>query len=318
MVLVFSGAALSVGVQPAFAAADEFSLESSFGAQGAGLGDFEGPRAVAVEASTGDVFVVDVGNARVVKLEPQAGGGYLPVGGIAAWGPKDNKALKLGSYSGVAVAGSSGAYAGDVYVASSKDVFQFKPKAGHPNEYEYVGTLFESPSKKEAVDGVAVDSGGHVFVSYGQSLTVREPSGAVLAPAQALPAGAQGVAVTGGYVYLTGAAMGLERYKLGAGYELEDATAIAAAPAGAVFQALTVGGEGRVYVDVEKAGASHVEVFAASAPANSASVEEFALMGEVGASSGIAYSARKGHGRTMLRQRRHERSGSRVRVRGSA
>ncbi len=43
-----------------------------------------------MEASTGDVFVVDVGNARVEKLEPQAGGGYEPVGEIAAWGPKNN------------------------------------------------------------------------------------------------------------------------------------------------------------------------------------------------------------------------------------
>ncbi len=297
MLLVLSGGALSVGVQPAFAAA-EFSLESSFGAQGTGLGDFEGPRAVAVEASTGDVFVMDVGNARVQKLEPQAGGGYQPVGEIATWGPKNNKAFKLGSYSGIAVDDSSGAFARDVYVASSKYVFQFKPKAGDPNEYEYSRTLLESPSKKEPVDGVAVDSSGHVYVTYGQSLSVLEPTGTVLASAQALSSPAQGAAVAGGYVYLTGAAMGLERYKLGAGYELEEGTVIATAPAGAAFQALAAGGEGHVYVDAEEAGASHVEAFAASAPAGSAPVEEFA-MGEIGASSGIAYSDRKGHGRTV-------------------
>ncbi len=300
MVLVLSGGTLSVGVQRAFAAA-EFSLESSFGAQGTGLGDFEGPRALAVEASTGDVFVVDVGNARVEKLEPQAGGGYEPVGEIAAWGPKNNKAFKLGSYSGIAVDDSSGAFAGDVYVASAnKYVLQFKPKAGHPNEYEYTKELFKSSSpKKKPVYGVAVDSSGHVFVTYGQSLSVFEPTGTELTPgAQALSSPAEGVAVAGGYVYLTGAAMGLERYKLGASYELEDETVIARAPAGAAFQALAAGGEGHVYVDVEEAGASRVEVFAGSATAESAPVEEFAA-GEIGASSGIAYSARKSHGRTV-------------------
>jgi hypothetical protein len=79
-VLALGGAGLTLGT-PALAAGG-FTLESSFGKAGVGLGQFSEPHGVAVETGTGDVFVVDTNNERVEKFEPEAGGKYKAVGVI--------------------------------------------------------------------------------------------------------------------------------------------------------------------------------------------------------------------------------------------
>src|SRR5580698_250889 len=66
---LMSGGVLSVDCHTALAATT-FKLESSFGAQGSGTGQFEAPGAVAVEVSTGDAFVLDTKNERIEKFQP--------------------------------------------------------------------------------------------------------------------------------------------------------------------------------------------------------------------------------------------------------
>jgi hypothetical protein len=140
VVLVFTG-----GSQAA-SAATGFGKVASFGA-----GEFpEGPGAVAVNQSSGDVYVVDHGNG-VVRRYDGAGKELL-----GSWG--------VASPSGVAVDGSKGESAGDVYVLSNMESevaikkFDGEGKAlGEVKETE-AGTPFTGLS------GVAVDKEGDVWV----------------------------------------------------------------------------------------------------------------------------------------------------------
>src|SRR5271165_3461938 len=80
-------AGLSFGGQPALAAGG-FALESSFGGAGSAVGQLKDPGALAVEAGTGDVFVLDTENERVEKFAPprQGAGSYEAVGEIRPLG----------------------------------------------------------------------------------------------------------------------------------------------------------------------------------------------------------------------------------------
>ncbi len=267
------------GAQPALAAG-AFKLQGSFGVAGTKLGQLEEPAALAVEASTGDVFVVDVKNERVQKFEPRGAGSYEAVAELhAATG-----AFKLKSFSGLAVDDSAGASAGDVYLASGKDVEQFVPVAGHANEYAPPQVLFVAG---EDVHGLAVDANGDVYVAYGQSLSILSPGGRELTPgAQQTGSAIAGVAVLGSEVYLASAS-GLERWSLTGGDELTSEVTIAEAIAPSVFEAVAVGLRDQVYVDVKEGRAGHVAAYAPGAGPVSAPVEEFGG-GEVGASFGIA------------------------------
>ncbi len=299
-------ATLAVGGGVAQAA---FTLESSFGSgPGSGLGEFNEPHGVAVEAGTGDVFVVDTNNERVEKFEPEAGGKYKAVGVI-------EDGFAFGPYSGIAVDNSSGAHKGDMYVASKEKVYQFKPKAGHPNEYEPTGIILALPEKFEEehateelseteVRGVAVsESSGQVFVTDEKWLGIFEPTGTEInlngeGDPQNLNGNGgsvRGVAVAGSDVYvLTPHAGELDVFgwTLNAStHQLENKTEIAAGE----FYAVGVDPEGRIYAyDEEGAKATHhVDVFAAGAGAHASPVEEFGA-GTIGESTGIAYSPHGG------------------------
>jgi hypothetical protein len=140
LVLVFAGHAQVAS------AATGFGKVASFG-----TGEFpEGPGAVAVNQSSGDVYVVDHGN-QVVRRYDGAGKELL-----GSWG--------VASPSGVAVDGSKGESAGDVYVLSSMEgevaIKKFDPEGkamGEVKETE-AGTPFTGLS------GVAVDKEGDVWV----------------------------------------------------------------------------------------------------------------------------------------------------------
>src|SRR5580700_7149425 len=71
-------ACLAVGVAPASAAGLEF------GSKGDGAGQLERPKGVAVDQSTGDIYVADKGNDRIDQFE--ANGTF-----VRAWGWEVNK-----------------------------------------------------------------------------------------------------------------------------------------------------------------------------------------------------------------------------------
>jgi len=102
----------------------------SFGSAGSGDGGFQSPAGVAVDQSTGDVYVADAGNYRIEKFS--SSGTFLAAWG---WGVTDGTAQSevctsgcetgiQGSGAGqfsdpiaIAVDNSGDASAGDVYVA---------------------------------------------------------------------------------------------------------------------------------------------------------------------------------------------------------
>jgi tripartite motif-containing protein 2/3 len=110
--LMVLGGGLGVFSVPAFAAG-EFALGSSFGKEGEGPGEFKEPANVAVQSSTGDVFVADPGNHRVQVFK--AGGEYV------AQIEGDGESGAFGEVRGVAVDDSNGSSAGDVYIADTSN-----------------------------------------------------------------------------------------------------------------------------------------------------------------------------------------------------
>ena len=282
---VDSQAALAVGA---------YKLESSFGTQGSGSGQFEEPGAVAAEAGTGDVFVLDTKNERIEKFAPSGGTAtYEAVGKIPS---EAGEALELKGDPGIAVDNSSDAYRGDLYVVSGKPkkeaVSQFRPKGGHPNEYEATGTRLEVFTKEE-MHGVSVGANGDVFVSYGTSVAVFTPTGELVGTPSGAGSEIRGLAVSGNEIYLA-TLTGLERWEVNGKYEVDAATPVSTAPVGSAYEAVAVDGKGRVYVDVvyaKEEGESSVAVFAPNAPANSLPVEEFGEGGVVQVSTGLAYGA---------------------------
>lgn len=151
-----SGALAFCGAAPA---ATQYALSDQFGAAGAGNGQFAGPAGVAVEQSSGDVYVVDQGNGRVEKFDPS--GGYL-----SQFDGGGTPAASLSSPNGIAVDNSTNPLdpsAGDVYVVDvGHDVVDKFSAAG-----SYLGQLTGTSGGAFAgvpLDGVAVDGNGNVWV----------------------------------------------------------------------------------------------------------------------------------------------------------
>ena len=150
-----------------------------FGSPGEGDGHFKEPAGIAVNESTGDVYVVDRGNNRIEQLGPK--GEF-----IATWGfgVSDGEqkfevcttACRAGTGIGaldspgaIAVDNSTGPSKGDVYVVmdarAGRGVLW---KLSANGEKLKPGTLTQNGIKGEkwegALDGVAVDSSGSVWV----------------------------------------------------------------------------------------------------------------------------------------------------------
>jgi sugar lactone lactonase YvrE len=292
---------LMLGSQPALAG--KFKLSSSFGGAGTGSGQFETPHGVAVEASTGDVFVVDTGNKRVEKFNPTGTKVESELAGAGTPPPEFNEEPL-----GVAVDN-----AGDVYVAVSAElseefaVDRFKPKGtsgNEPNEYEYE-CQFTGPERGCFTDpeteggsgekfgegqAVATDSNGNVYIAAKHSVYEFEADGASVATLAKVTFSTVGVTVSGNDVYVITFAPGTSKFEL---VKLVVNPATHAVEAESVLDtedahAVTVDPGGNVYV-VDDLGASEGGPHVAKYDATGKFAAEFGA-GEIGESAGIAYS----------------------------
>jgi phosphodiesterase/alkaline phosphatase D-like protein len=138
VLVVLGGLLLGSGVAQASSTA--FVEVSGFGREGTGAGEFKGPTGVAVEQSTGDVYVVDGKNLRVQKF-----------------GPAGEFILAFGK----AVDETTGA---DICTAASHDVCKAGSNGAEPGQFGEV--LFFGTVHLGGPAGVAVDSEtGDVYVA---------------------------------------------------------------------------------------------------------------------------------------------------------
>src|SRR5215468_4405374 len=134
---------------------------SSFGSTGSGAGQFQAPVGVAVNQSTGDVYVADSGNARVQKFD--ATGTFIAASGAG----------QLSNPTSIAVDSSGGPSNGDVYVgdAGPNVVLKFDSNGN------FVATIDGTASPQghfSVVAGVSVDQSGNLWVADGNSDFISE------------------------------------------------------------------------------------------------------------------------------------------------
>src|SRR6516165_10773628 len=80
-------AAVAVPLSASTANASLLGQVSTFGTAGSGAGQFQDPQGLAIQPTSGNVFVVDSGNARIEQFDPT--GHFIAALG---WGVKDGKA----------------------------------------------------------------------------------------------------------------------------------------------------------------------------------------------------------------------------------
>ncbi len=309
LVLATCAAFAGQGVAFAHAAPGPFGFVGSFGKSGPSGGLLKEPRGVAVEAGTGDVFVMDAGDRRVVKYNAA---GTAVLGEFTGGETPADQSKEFESPGTVAVDNSTAATKGDVYVTAGEFVDRFRPKGTTgqaANEYVYEcqmsGSVGEGCKAEVSgtfgVRGMMVDSSGNVF--YGVSDKVLELEAGASAGVQLgeLTYPAFGIALAGSdmYVVTYNSATEPELVKFGlnsSSHTLEHEEAIAV---GGGQKAVTVDPSGDVYVlDEQAAGESHVAEYASNATAGATPLEEFGT-GEIGESWGIAYSA-QGEGKIYI------------------
>jgi NHL repeat len=176
---------LGVSVAPALALEGyEPGTPASFGEPGSGPGQLEAPEGVAVNDTTGDVYVADVGNARIDEFE--ADGKFLRAWGFGvATGAeafetctttttcrKGNASTLPGGFTTgafIAVDNSGDTSKGDVYVGDPGDntVTKFTATGALVEPWGTKGQLKEAVAGTPFVEasGVAVDTSGNLWVT---------------------------------------------------------------------------------------------------------------------------------------------------------
>jgi hypothetical protein len=172
----------------------------SFGAVGAGDGQFKDPTSVAVNETTGDLYVSDTGNNRIEQFQPELNSGEEVVGYdfVSAWGIGVNGGKEFETCTSECRAGLKGGgflhAPGQIAVDNStnpKDTSKGDVYVviDHPNEGSVVrkfsengkslGTLTkgakatkELAESLEFIEGVAVDANGVVWVD-GENNAIR-------------------------------------------------------------------------------------------------------------------------------------------------
>ncbi len=189
--LVFSTLVAVLGVL-VFASAPALAethrgFTASLGGKGTGAGQLEEPQGVAVNDTTGDVYVVDQGNNRIDEFE--ANGTFVRAWG---WGVADGITEKLQTCTITCSKGLAGAgegqldapeaiavddsgksvaedpSVGDVYVTNTAD--NVVEKFGASGEYEGEISTGSGGSPFGALDGVAVDPEGKLWVYYQEEI----------------------------------------------------------------------------------------------------------------------------------------------------
>jgi len=208
---------------------------SHFGTQGSAAGAFVTPVGVAVDQTTGDVYVADSGNARVQKFDSH--GTFIAAWG---WGVTDGMAQSevctsaclagiAGSGAGqfsnptsIAVDSSGGSSAGDVYVgdAGNNVVLKFDTNGN------FLATINGSTTPQGpyvVVAGVAVDQIGHLWTADGSTDNITEFDAAGNFVQQWLDPFGQTLAIavdrTNSFVYLIRGSQDTERFNLTGGDE---------------------------------------------------------------------------------------------------
>ncbi len=185
---------------PAFALSERGHVfTSSFGSAGEGSGQFARPAGVAVNESTGDVYVVDRANSRVERFD--SSGNF-----ISAWGYDVGQATKekkgaafevctttcfaglgggavskgqLNFPEGIAVDNSTGSpSSGDVYVVVTVEF-----EHSYVDKFGPDGTFLRRVTKKEEteflgrIDGIAVDTQGTLWVDWSEEVVTNFTGG---------------------------------------------------------------------------------------------------------------------------------------------
>src|SRR5262245_12973695 len=183
---------------------------SSFGSAGSGAGQFQAPVGVAINQSTGDVYVADSGNARVQKFD--ATGTFLGALG----------ARQLSNPTSVGVDSSGGPSAGDVYLGDAGPNVVRKFDANGT----VLATIDGSTSTQghfQSVVGVAVDQSGHLWVADDGTDNILEfdEQGNFLQQWNDTYGQTVTIAVdrTNGFVYLIRGTLATERWTLTGGNE---------------------------------------------------------------------------------------------------
>jgi NHL repeat len=131
------------------------------GEKGAGAGEFsgEGPRGVAVDPASGDVYVVDEGNFRVEKFDPE--GKFILTFGVQGTANGQFEWNGEGSYIAVGPGGN-------VYVGDAGRVQVFEPSGA------FLKNISLASLSEERVRALAVDAAGDVFVAVEEVPGVHE------------------------------------------------------------------------------------------------------------------------------------------------
>jgi NHL repeat len=176
---------LSIWSVPALAQR-EHVFSQSFGSEGSGDGQFSGPGGLAVNESTGDVYVIDRGNGRVEifsavgAYEGQFNGSASPTG-VFSWPDTEvsehGRVLPEGA---IAVDNSTDPHdpsKGDVYVAdnghgvidkfSSSGAYIGQVTGTSPTS-RFPNLSIEPSAAESTIGGIAVDPNGTLWVQVGQ------------------------------------------------------------------------------------------------------------------------------------------------------
>jgi sugar lactone lactonase YvrE len=148
--------ALTAVLGVAAAQASLLSPSGSFGSQGSGNGQFQGPTGVAVQQSSGNVFVIDSGNARVEKFSPT--GSF-----ISAFGQG-----RLSFPRGIATDSLGKVYVGD---AGTNVVVKFDANGN------FVSTIDGTSAPQghfQSLAGIAVDQANNLWVADAGTANVIE------------------------------------------------------------------------------------------------------------------------------------------------
>jgi hypothetical protein len=171
----------TVGSAQTFTTLGQNQFSRYFGSSGSGDGQLENPKDVAVDFSSGDVYVADTANHRVVRFD--AGGNF-----ISAWGWDVGGGSGYEVCAGGCAVGVSGTGAGQFEVPyfievdnsggpSNGDVYVGDTGRGDVQKFDASGDLVESWGDAGAIDfasengplqGITVDDQGSLFVAFKQ------------------------------------------------------------------------------------------------------------------------------------------------------